>query len=34
MADKPARPPKFLERVAAAIRLRRMSYQTEKAYVD
>jgi site-specific recombinase XerD len=34
MADQPVRPPKFLDQVAAAIRLRRMSYETERAYVD
>jgi len=34
MADQPAQPPKFLDQVAAAIRLRRMSYRTEQAYVD
>lgn len=34
MADQPAQPPKLLDQVRTAIRLRRMSYQTEKAYVD
>lgn len=34
MSDQPSRPPKFLDQVAAAIRLRRMSYRTEQAYCD
>lgn len=34
MANQPPQPPKFLDQVAAAIRLRRMSYRTEQAYVD
>jgi len=34
MADQPAQPPKFLDQVRGAIRLRRMSYRTEQAYVD
>jgi integron integrase len=34
MPEQPAKPPKFLAQVATAIRLRRMSYRTEQAYVD
>ncbi len=34
MAEQPTQPPKFLVQVATAIRLRRLSYRTEQAYVD
>lgn len=34
MSDQPPQPPKFLDQVRNAIRLRRMSYRTEQAYVD
>lgn len=34
MSDQPTQPPRFLEQVANAIRLRRMSYRTEQSYVD
>jgi len=34
MSEQPTQPPRFLEQMANAIRLRRMSYRTEQAYVD
>lgn len=34
MSGQPSRPPKFLDQVRNAIRLRRLSYRTEQAYVD
>jgi len=34
MSDNPSQPPKFLDQIRSAIRLRRMSYRTEQAYVD
>jgi hypothetical protein len=34
MAEQPARPAKFLNQIRTITRLRRLSYQTEKAYLD
>jgi integron integrase len=34
MSEKPPQPPRFLDQIRNAIRLRRMSYRTEQAYVD
>jgi len=34
MPDQPAQPPRLLDQVRTAIRLRRMSYRTEQAYCD
>ncbi len=34
MSDQPTQPPRFLDQVANAIRLRRMSYRTEQSYLD